>query len=133
MVGGFVSRKGDRISLRLVRIDVENKKVLKTISNEMSATKEEFINRVVPNLTTALLMQPQPPAAAVAANGSTSKPQENRQNHSPRSILRSPFTWIGISAAAVVVGIYYFSRSSKGPSSNDGEIQLNNEPTRNRE
>jgi hypothetical protein len=133
MVGVSIDRKGNRVSVRLVRVDVVNQRVIKSLSKEILATREAFLARVLPEMTTELLMQDRPSheMATSLANDSSVAPG-NRQGYSHRSIFLSPYTWIGVTAAAIAGGIFYFSRFSGGTTSQDGEIPLNNEPIRNR-
>jgi len=135
MIGGSIGRKENKVTVHLLMIDAEKKRIINRVSREVTATKAALLNTYIPQTLAALLSQPSQKGKQTIAESSppSSLPEDTKNNKKRRSIMASPLSWVGISAVLISGGFLAWSHHSdkgKTPGSTNSDISINDAPTR---
>jgi hypothetical protein len=93
IVGGSIQMKLGELSIELNRVNVQTKKIIRTVSQKMAISREDFIKKRLPDFVLDLITLPAPIASGTKKKG----------------FLSNPAVWIGaatVAAAGAVTVVF---------------------------
>jgi hypothetical protein len=131
VVGGTVQTVKKGVELTLVRIDAVKGEVLQTVSGEIGAEKEVFMNDVLPGIVKSLLNDEIAPATKTENNLT-----KDRERH-PGILIGTSTLLAGGAVAAAVYYFHFRKEYTSGPASlqseDDKDIPMDDIPERGRD